>query len=167
LIVVPYFVLAGPGAASIAVGLALSLLGLALRAWSAGTIEKGEVLTVAGPYAHVRHPLYVGSFLIGGGLAIAGGSWLWLLLFCGFFVAMYGPTVSAEAARLTEQFGHRYVEYAAHVPAFVPRLRPFRSREGGSGGFRWSQYERNREWEASLGVAAAFALLWLKMVLLG
>ena len=41
---------------------------------AAGTIHKGEVLTTWGPYAHLRHPLYAGSFLIGGGLAIAGGS---------------------------------------------------------------------------------------------
>jgi protein-S-isoprenylcysteine O-methyltransferase Ste14 len=166
LIVVPFFVLAAPTRSSLGVGAMLSVIGLALRGWSAGTIQKGEVLTVSGPYAYVRNPLYVGSFLIGAGLAIAGGSVLWLLLFLLFFVTLYGPTVASEAARLTEQFGHRYVEYAAQVPAFIPRLRPY---EGGgmTGAFRWSQYERNREWEALLGTAASFALLWLKLVMLG
>ncbi|MEQ1856428.1 MAG: isoprenylcysteine carboxylmethyltransferase family protein [Longimicrobiales bacterium] len=167
-IAVPFFLLAGPSRASLAAGAFLSLVGLGIRGWSAGTIQKGEVLTVSGPYAYVRNPLYVGSFLIGGGLAVAGGSWLWLLLFLLFFVALYGPTVAAESARLTEQFGHRYVEYSARVPAFVPRLTPFRQGESAqTGGFRWSQYQRNREWEALLGVGAAFALLWLKLMLLG
>lgn len=166
LIVVPFFLLAGPSRASLDAGVVLSALGLALRGWSAGTIHKGEVLTVSGPYAYVRNPLYVGSFLIGAGLAIAGGSLLWLLLFLLFFVTLYGPTVAAEAARLTEQFGHRYVEYAAQVPAFVPRLKPFKA-GGVAEPFRWSQYERNREWEALLGTVAVFALLWLKMVLSG
>jgi protein-S-isoprenylcysteine O-methyltransferase Ste14 len=166
IVVVPYFLLAWPTPAGLLVGAMLSALGLLLRAWSAGTIHKGEVLTVSGPYAFVRNPLYVGSFLIGAGLAVAGGSWLWLVLFLGFFVAVYGPTVSAEAARLTEQFGHHYVEYCAEVPAFIPRLKSFRRRRGGptaADRFRWSQYERNREWEALLGTAAAFGLLGLKM----
>jgi protein-S-isoprenylcysteine O-methyltransferase Ste14 len=164
LIAVPFFLLAAPTPTSLAVGALLSTVGLALRGWSAGTIHKGEMLTTSGPYAFVRNPLYVGSFLIGGGLAVAGGSWLWLVLFLVFFAAMYGPTVATEAERLTEQFGHRYVEYSTHVPAFIPRLTPFRAGPAeGAGEFRWSQYERNREWEALLGAAAAFALLWLKM----
>jgi len=168
LIVVPFFLLAGPTRASLAIGAVLSLVGLALRAWSAGTIHKGETLTMSGPYAFVRNPLYVGSFLIGAGLAVAGGSWLWLVLFLVFFAALYGPTVAAEAARLTEKFGHRYVEYSGQVPAFIPRLTPFRGGGGERPGeFEWSQYDRNREWEALLGAAAAFAVLWLKMVWLG
>ena len=162
----PFFLLAGPTGASLATGAVFALLGLGVRGWSAGTIHKDERLTTSGPYAFVRNPLYVGSFLIGAGLAIAGGSWLWLLLFLGFFAAMYGPTVAAEAARLTERFGHRYVEYATRVPAFVPRLTPFKATDGPGAGFQWSQYERNREWEASLGAAAAFGVLALKMVLL-
>ena len=167
LIVVPFFLLAGPTRASLAIGAVLSLGGLALRAWSAGTIHKGETLTTSGPYAFMRNPLYVGSFLIGAGLAVAGGSWLWLVLFLVFFAVLYGPTVAAEAARLTEKFGHRYVAYSGQVPAFMPRLTPFRGGGGERGGFQWSQYERNREWEALLGAAAAFAVLWLKMVWLG
>lgn len=166
LIAVPFFVLAGPTPTRLAIGVVIGALGLALRGWSAGTIHKNEALTTSGPYAFVRNPLYVGSFLIGGGLSVAGGSWLWLVLFLVFYAALYGPTVAAEAERLTEQFGHLYVEYAAQVPAFIPRLTPFRSAQS-AGGFRWSQYERNREWEALLGAAAAFALLWLKMTWLG
>lgn len=164
-IAVPFFLLASPSAASLALGAVVAAVGLALRGWSAGTIHKDEVLTTSGPYAYVRNPLYVGSFLIGAGLAVAGGSWLWLVLFLGFFAVMYGPTVSAEAARLTERFGHRYVEYGTKVPAFLPRLTPFVDHDTGAG-FAWAQYQRNREWEALLGAVAAFALLWMRMALL-
>jgi protein-S-isoprenylcysteine O-methyltransferase Ste14 len=164
IIALPFFLLASPSSATLTLGVGVAAVGLALRAWSAGTIHKGEMLTTSGPYAYVRNPLYVGSFLIGAGLAIAGGSWLWLVLFLGFFVAMYGPTVAAEAARLTERFGHRYVEYATEVPAFLPRLTPFSGGDA-TGGFDWAQYRRNREWEALLGVGAAFTLLWVRMAL--
>ena len=148
-------------------GMLISAAGLLLRGWSAGTIRKGETLATSGPYAFVRNPLYVGSFLIGAGLAVAGGAWLWLVLFLGFFVVVYGPTVTAEAERLTEQFGQRYVDYSAAVPAFIPRLTPFRGSEPDSASFAWSQYERNREWEALIGTAAAYGALALKMVWLG
>ncbi|MGE0160430.1 MAG: isoprenylcysteine carboxylmethyltransferase family protein [Gemmatimonadales bacterium] len=168
LIVVPFFLLASPSRASLSAGMILTAAGLLLRGWSAGIIRKGETLTTSGPYAFMRNPLYVGSFLIGAGLAAAGGSWLWLVLFVGFFAVVYGPTVTAEAERLTEQFGQRYVDYASQVPAFVPRLTPYRPGEADPAApFTWSQYERNREWEALLGAAAAFALLALKMAWLG
>jgi protein-S-isoprenylcysteine O-methyltransferase Ste14 len=176
LIVVPFFLLASPSSGSLALGLVVTTVGLFLRAWSAGTIRKGEILTTSGPYAFMRHPLYVGSFLIGAGLCLAGGSWLWLVLFVGFFAAVYGPTMAAEAERLTEQFGQQYVDYSAQVPAFIPRLsslwapfapsdRPQGANEGAT--FRWSQYERNREWEALLGAAAAYVALALKLAWLG
>jgi protein-S-isoprenylcysteine O-methyltransferase Ste14 len=176
LIVVPFFLLASPTRASLVAGLVVSAAGLGLRGWSAGTIRKGEMLTTTGPYAYVRNPLYVGSFLIGAGLALAGGSWLWLVLFVAFFVTVYGPTIAAEAERLTEQFGQRYVDYSKQVPAFVPRLssfgRPFRANDRPDGSFegatfRWSQYERNREWEALLGASAAYLALTLKLAWFG
>ena len=172
LIVVPFFLLASPSPLSLSAGLAVTVVGLALRAWSAGTIRKGEVLTTSGPYAFMRNPLYVGSFLIGAGLALAAGSWLWLVLFVGFFAVVYGPTIAAEATRLTEQFGQSYVDYSAEVPAFVPRLTPFRANDrpaglGEEATFRWSQYERHREWEALLGASAAYLVLALKMAWFG
>ena len=113
--------------------------GVIVRGWSAGTIRKGEMLTTSGPYAFMRNPLYAGSFLIGAGLAVAGGSWLWLVLFLGFFVVVYRPTISAEAERLTEQFGQGYVDYAAEVPDFIPRLTPYRAgRTTAGSAFAWS-----------------------------
>jgi hypothetical protein len=94
---------------------------------------------------------------------------------------MFAPTVRQESEWLTELFGHRYVRYAARVPALLPRLRPYEaSAEVGmlawtqdaapvgeearrEGGFDWRQYARNREWEALLGTLAAFAVLALRM----
>ncbi len=167
-IVVPFFLLADPSRGSLMAGMTVTAVGLVLRGWSAGIIRKGEVLTTSGPYAFMRNPLYVGSFLIGAGLAVAGGSGLWLVLFVGFFVVVYGPTIAAEAERLTERFGQRYVDYSAAVPAYVPRLTPYRGKDAGDvAAFAWSQYRRNREWEALLGAVGAYAALALKLAWLG
>ncbi len=162
LVAIPFFLLATPTLAAFAAGAALALAGLALRAWAAGTIRKDEALTTSGPYAHVRHPLYVGSFLVGMGLAAAGGHWVWPALVLAFFVTLYRRTVADEAARLTGLFGHAYVAYAREVPPVRPRLTPYSGPQVETG-FTWSRYLRHREWEALLGCAAAFAVLAAKL----
>ena len=162
LIVVPFFVFAAPTWALLGIGAALAASGLFIRGWSAGTIHKNQALTTTGPYAFTRNPLYVGSFLIGVGVSLAGGHWIWPLVFVLFYGAVYRDTIAHEAGRLTDLFGDRYREYAANVPGFVPRVTPYRTGDG-SGGFRWSQYRWNREWEALLGVLTAFAVLAAKL----
>jgi len=144
----------------VGLGLALALLGLVVRGWSAGTIHKDRELTRGGPYAFTRNPLYVGSFFIGIGVSASGGHWIWPVAFLLFYGAVYTRTMAHEARLLTEVFGDAYREYAANVPVFVPRFTPWRPAESESpSGFRWSQYARNREWEAALGATAAFAFL--------
>ncbi len=163
LIVVPFFVLATPTPTLLAIGGALAVVGLWIRGWSAGTIHKDEELTVTGPYAFTRNPLYLGSLFIGVGVSLAGGHWIWPAVFLAFYLAVYSRTMAHEAALLTEVFGDRYREYAANVPAFLPRPTPYRAPDPlRAEGFRWSQYRRNREWEAALGAVAAFGLLLAK-----
>jgi protein-S-isoprenylcysteine O-methyltransferase Ste14 len=167
LLVLPFFWFAAPTPGLLAVGAALTVLGLWIRGWSAGTIHKDETLTTSGPYAFTRNPLYVGSFFIGVGVSLAGGHWIWPLLFLLFYLTIYTRTMAGEARHLGTLFPEEYAEYAANVPGFLPRLTPYHlgasdpSRVHPSG-FRWSQYRRNREWEASLGALAAFALLAAK-----
>src|ERR687887_85615 len=65
------FGLARPTPRSLLVGTAVTLVGEALRIWAAGHLEKGREVTASGPYRLTRHPLYVGSSVMGAGLAIA------------------------------------------------------------------------------------------------
>ena len=105
----------------------ISVVGLWVRGWAAGTIHKNEVLTTTGPYDHTRNPLYVGSFLLGLGITLAGGHWIWPTVFVLFYAGVYGRTMAGEARLLTELFGDRFLEYAANVPAVLPRLTPWRA----------------------------------------
>ncbi|MDX1493313.1 MAG: isoprenylcysteine carboxylmethyltransferase family protein [Longimicrobiales bacterium] len=162
LIVIPFLWFASPTAASLLVGSGLALAGLFVRGWSAGTIHKDQELTVSGPYAFTRNPLYLGSFFIGLGVSIAGGHWIWPVIFLAFFATVYRKTMAGEARHLRELFPERYPEYAARVPGFLPRPTPYRPADGQTAGFRWAQYRRNREWEASLGALAAFIFLTAK-----
>ncbi len=145
-----------------------ALLGAALRGWAAGTIHKDRELSTTGPYAHTRNPLYLGSFLVGLGITLAGGRPTFVLFFGIFFAWVYGRTIRAEARSLGERFGERYSEYAGSVPLFVPRLVPYRSAGGRrgatTGGFTLKRWRQNREYQALLGVLAGFAFLAAKLL---
>src|SRR5215216_5850418 len=66
---------------TLATGGAIGLLGLLIRAWASGHIDKAATLAISGPYAHTRNPLYLGSFILGLGFTIAAGVWWLALLF--------------------------------------------------------------------------------------
>lgn len=162
LLAFPFLVFCRPTVNSVVLGGAVASIGLFVRAWAAGSIRKNESLATSGPYAFTRNPLYLGSLLLGGGVALAGGHWVWPLAFFSFFAAVYRPTIAREDARLAELFGDDFRVYAERVPAFLPGF-PVQARgEPVEERFRWRRYGRNREWEALLGATAAFALLTAK-----
>lgn len=159
LLILSYLWFARPTPLRLGVGAPLVVLGLALRAWAAGVIQKERDLATGGPYAHTRNPLYLGSLLLGMGIAVAGGHWIWPALFLSFYAAVYVPTMRSEHRLLTQLFGDRYLAYAAAVPAFLPRVSPWREPGMDVEGFTFACYRRNREWEAALGAAGTLAML--------
>ena len=170
-LVAVFLFFARPTPWSLVAGGAVAFLGAGLRAWAAGTIRKGRELAVRGPYAFTRNPLYLGSLLIGIGVTVAGARPLFFALFLVFFAGVYWKTMRGEAEALEERFGHAYREYRSRVPILLPRLTPYSPPRGGwaedrvgGGGFSLPRYNRNREWEALLGLAAGFGALVAKMV---
>jgi protein-S-isoprenylcysteine O-methyltransferase Ste14 len=137
-------------------GLPISLLGLALRAWAAGHLEKNTSLAESGPYAYLRNPLYVGTLLAAGGLALASRRWEIGVLFAGVFLLIYLPVVELEEQHLRTLFPD-YEGYARRVPSMLPRLGNAR----GPKAFRWAVYLKNQEYQALLGFLVGVAvLLW-------
>jgi len=158
-----FLILAKPTPTTIAVGAVLAFAGAALRAWAAGTIVKNAVLTMTGPYAHTRNPLYLGSFLIGLGLAVAGARISMLVAFLIAYALVYGRAMQLEAARLERDFGEAYRTYARNVPMFFPRLRPYRPDDRARSHFFIERYLAHREYQAALGIVLGFAGLAVKM----
>ena len=159
-----YLLLAQPTPRMLAAGAGVAFVGLLLRAWAAGHLEKGSGLTTSGPYAFTRNPLYLGSALIGSGFALAGRSAVMAAAFIVLLVIVYGPVIRREERFLSQKFGAAYEDYAARVPLFLPRLRP---PTPSAQGFRWQRYWKNREYEAALGWAAGVGLLTLKVIFRG
>ncbi|HWZ42973.1 MAG TPA: isoprenylcysteine carboxylmethyltransferase family protein [Candidatus Saccharimonadales bacterium] len=160
-----YLWLARPSWLLIGVGSVVVLGGVAVRAAASGHIRKNAQLATAGPYAHVRNPLYLGSILIAIGFMIAARNWWIGLAALLMFLVIYLPVIRAEESYLGSAFAD-YAEYAKHVPRFLPRLTAYRSAvEGESGGFSRELYMRHREYNALLGSGLMLAALALKIIL--
>ena len=157
-----FILLARPRPSTLAIGGAVAVLGLALRAWAAGHIRKNSALATSGPYAYTRNPLYLGSFLLGLGFTIASSRWPLGIIFATLFLGIYLPVMRVEAATLAVHFGEDYKRYSSVVPLFFPRLVPFR--DGQTQGIKFDPglYLRYREYRAALGLVIAWGLLALK-----
>lgn len=154
-----YLALVRPTPRSLLIGAPIALLGVLVRAWASGHIMKNDRLATSGPYAFTRNPLYVGSFLIAIGFALVA-HWLVVLLVMLFFLLVYAPTIARERANIAQRFPAAYEHYAAHVPAFFPRLTPWRNDSlGTSTAFSSSLYLRHGEWKAGLAYIAV--MIWL------
>ncbi len=150
--------LARPSATSLVAGLPVSVLGLLLRAWAAGHLDKNRRLTNTGPYAYVRNPLYLGTVLVAAGLAVAAREPLLAVIFALVFLLVYLPVIELEEQHLRDLFPE-FEPYAARVPMLLPRLRPV-----ARGSFRWQLYRQNEEYQALLGLLAAVAVLVWKLL---
>lgn len=145
-----------PSLASLAAGLPVSILGLGLRGWAAGHLEKNLSLARSGPYARVRNPLYLGTLTAAAGLVIAAREWRLGLLFATVFLFVYLPVVELEEQHLSRLFPD-FQDYTRRVPRLLPRLGSVPAGKT----FRWPLYRRNREYEALAGfLAGAAALVW-------
>ena len=158
-----FILLAKPRPVTLAIGASIGFVGLLLRAWGSGYLRKNDELATAGPYAHTRNPLYLGSFLIGLGFTVAAGRWVLTVLFALLFLGIYVPVMRVESATLEGLFGHKYRRYADAVPLFFPRMTRYASRAE-TKSFDVSLYKRYREYQAALGFAIALALLIAKAI---
>lgn len=158
LIVVVFAWLSLPTAESLAWGVPVSVLGLALRAWAAGCLAKNQRLATGGPYAYTRNPLYIGTLLVAIGLTIAARNPYLGVLFAAVFVLVYLPVIQLEEQYLRVIFPE-YAAYADHVPALIPRLSAYSKKSLNP--FRGSLYLKNQEYQAAAGyVAGVLFLLW-------
>ena len=151
-----------PAPRSSLLGSLVGALGLLIRARAAGYLHKQEVLTVTGPYAYTRNPLYLGSAVLSLGAAIAMRSWVSASVLLVYFAIFYSIVMRREEGELHAHHGVAFEEYARAVPLFIPRLRSAKLSEG-SGAFSFEQYRKNHEWQAALGfllLIAALLLIW-------
>ena len=112
------------------VGLGIALLSAAIGAWAMWSLGRsygirmdvfeGHSLKTDGPYAFVRHPMYLGIVLFHLGASLALESPLLLAATALYVVPFTAVRIAAEEKVLREAFGERYLRYAEHVAALIP-----------------------------------------------
>ena len=96
------FALARPTWQSLAAGLIVALPGEVLRIWAAGHIHKSREITRSGPYRFVRHPLYLGSVILGAGFAVASHSLVVSALVAAYLVMTLVAATRTEEATVIQ-----------------------------------------------------------------
>lgn len=153
-----------------AVCLAVSLAGLAVRVVTIGHTPAGTsgrntgegqvaaTLNTTGLYSLVRHPLYLGNYLMWLGVALfPRAAWVALAVSAAFWL-YYERIMFAEEEFLRRRFGAAFEAWAARTPAFLPR--PFGARAAWVSPalpFSWRNVLR-REYSGLFGLIASFTL---------
>ena len=117
--------------------LAVSIAGLGVRIYTVGHTPKNtsgrnvkkqvaDVLNTTGSYSVVRHPLYVGNFLMWLGPALLTGNMWFIAVFTLLYWLYYERIMFAEEQYLRKKFGESYLTWSEKVPAFMPRFGRFK-----------------------------------------
>jgi hypothetical protein len=147
--------LAQPSGSTLLAGSAVASLGEALRIWAAGHLNKSREVTASGPYRLFAHPLYVGSSIMGVGLAVASGSLIVTALIGLYLAVTITAAVRSEEAFLRQKFGDRYERYRSG--SLIARDDAAITRR-----FTIAQALANREYRSVAGLVLAVLLLCLK-----
>jgi protein-S-isoprenylcysteine O-methyltransferase Ste14 len=113
--------------------LGISSFGLFLRIVTVGYVPRGtsgrntrkqvaDVLNTTGMYSVVRHPLYVGNFIMWLGIALFLHLWWFTLLIALIFWVYYEKIMYAEEAFLQQKFGVKFLAWAEKTPLFIPNF---------------------------------------------
>jgi protein-S-isoprenylcysteine O-methyltransferase Ste14 len=121
-----------PGIAGFIAVLVLVGGSIVLFAWSSSALgknwsfeartRKDHELIRSGPYAYVRHPIYLGMMLFMLGWAVALGHWANLVVAVPLFLIGTRMRTAAEDRLLEASFGQAFRDYARTTPALIPRL---------------------------------------------
>ena len=115
----------------------ISVLGFLVRFYTIGTTPKGtsgrntkeqvaDVLNSSGMYSMVRHPLYLGNYLIWLGISLASFNIYFVVIMSLLFWIYYERIMFAEERFLERKFGEDYLNWASKLPAFLPSILNFK-----------------------------------------
>ena len=147
--------------------LSISFIGLIIRIITVGLTPKGtsgrntssgqvaEQLNTKGIYSVVRHPLYLGNFLMWLGLIIYVGIPEFIIFAVFFFWIYYERIMFAEEEFIRNKFGQSFVEWSEKTPAFIPS---FKNHVKSDLDFSWKSVLR-REYSGFFATFFSFILI--------
>ena len=113
--------------------LAIGLLGLFIRVHVVGHAasntsgkntqeQKADSVNSTGIYSIVRHPLYLGNFLMWLAPALLVANPWFIIIFILAYWVYYERIIYAEEAFMRDKFGENYLIWANTVPTFIPNF---------------------------------------------
>ncbi len=154
-------------------GISIIVFGAALRAYASGFLDKEGRLTIAGPFAFVRNPLYLGTLLMVCGVAESQDAWVALSLAFVIGLSLLYLVSIAEEKVLAKKFPNTFPSYHREVPRFFPRLTKFvsytelkHSAETRAQQFSRALFLKNRGYEALATGAGLVVLLFVMNALM-
>jgi hypothetical protein len=160
LLVCAYFTL-DAGEPRIIAGFIIAAVGQLWRIYAAGVIHKNRQLASTGAYSLVRHPLYLGNFLILGGFTLACGNWIVVAVVAFFFFFYYPAAIRYEDDKLEGIFGEDWRNWSKGIPAMFPRSLKWQSDQDADWNLRQSMI-RNGELVYTIFEIGAAMLLWYR-----
>ena len=142
--------LATPTPTTLIIGAIVSVIGELIRLWAAGHLEKSREVTRSGPYQFTRHPLYLGSSLIGVGFAMAANHIVVAIIVVAYLLLTLTAAMRSEESHLREKFGDAYDAYVEKRSERMDRR------------FSWQRAIHNREHHTIAGLLGALLLLLVK-----
>ncbi len=158
-------------------GIVVCFLGATVRFWASGYLRKDSRPAVGGPYAFVRNPLYLGTYLMAVGVTLAVENYILLAALSVLYAVLYHYIILDEETKLERIFGAPYLTYKAVVPRFFPRVFPplFPAKradlvkvnpEPAHAKYDWALSNKNKAYEAYatfaalIGFVAGVAMIW-------
>ena len=142
-------------------GFIIAAIGQLWRIYAAGVIHKNRQLAATGAYSLVRHPLYLGNFLVLGGFTMACGNWVVLAVVAFFFFFYYPAAIRYEDHKLEEIFGEEWRSWSSNIPAMFPTRLKWRSNQDAVWDLRQSMI-RNGELVYAIFEIGAAVFLWYR-----
>lgn len=148
------------------ISISVSFLGFLVRAIAIGTTPKGtsgrntreqvaESLNRTGIYSMLRHPLYLGNYLMWLGIVIFTFNFYFVIIVSLAFWLYYERIMFAEERYLEQKFGEYYTSWSKTVHAFIPGLTRYIKSDIP---FSWVSILR-REYSGVLATVISFAFI--------
>lgn len=119
------------------ISVVISFLGFVIRAIAIATTPKGtsgrntkegqvaDSLNTTGIYSMVRHPLYLGNYLMWIGIVLFTFNFYFVIIVSLLYWIYYERIMFAEERFLERKFGDEYMNWANGIPAFLPSFKKY------------------------------------------